>query len=133
MDYTPKQLRLPLVLEEIINLSDPVYTFDEVMKGCRLEKYLKTDDKDPRGRIGYDLITMLKVILFAFMDSNDYPSTRDIAKLCNNDILTIDGTKLEANANKYSWVWKKACITSRDRLYLKCSRLLEEINDTLLC
>ena len=21
----------------------------------------------------------------------------------------IDGTKIEANANKYSWVWKKSC------------------------
>ena len=28
------------------------------------------------------------------------------------DHVYIDGTKIEANANKYSWVWKKGCITS---------------------
>ena len=28
------------------------------------------------------------------------------------DHVYIDGTKIEANANKYSWVWKKSCITS---------------------
>jgi len=27
----------------------------------------------------------------------------------------IDGTKIEANANKYTWVWKKSCIKSRNR------------------
>ena len=26
----------------------------------------------------------------------------------------IDGTKIEANANKYTWVWKKSCITNRN-------------------
>ena len=30
--------------------------------------------------------------------------------------IYIDGTKLEANANKYSWVWKKATEKSRYRL-----------------
>ena len=32
--------------------------------------------------------------------------------------LYIDGTKLEANANKYSWVWKKA--TEKSRLPAVC-------------
>ena len=32
--YTPIQLRLPLDLETSISFDDPIYTFDEVMKGC---------------------------------------------------------------------------------------------------
>ena len=36
--YTPIQLRLPLDLETSISFDDPIYTFDEVMKGCNLEK-----------------------------------------------------------------------------------------------
>jgi transposase len=40
----------------------------------------------------------------------------------------IDGTKLEANANKYSWVWRKGTEKSRYKLYGKVTALLEEIN-----
>lgn len=31
----------------------------------------------------------------------------------------IDGTKIEANANKYTWVWKKSCITNRNKIFRK--------------
>ena len=40
----------------------------------------------------------------------------------------IDGTKLEANANKYSRVWKKSSIKNRNKTFEKISSLLEEIN-----
>ena len=33
-NYTPKQLVLPLEIQTIIPFDDPIYTFDEVMKGC---------------------------------------------------------------------------------------------------
>ena len=46
--------------------------------------------------------------------------------------LYIDGSKFEANANKYSWVWKKATEKSRYRLYEKITILLNEINDTFV-
>ena len=46
--------------------------------------------------------------------------------------LYIDGSKFEANANKYTWVWKKATEKSRYRLYEKITKLLEEINTTLI-
>lgn len=47
------------------------------------------------------------------------------------DHLYIDGTKLEADANKYSWVWKKATITARNRLFAKITKLFDEINEEL--
>ncbi len=40
----------------------------------------------------------------------------------------IDGTKIEANANKYTWVWKKSCIKSRNSVFGKLSLLLEDVN-----
>ena len=182
-NFTSKQLRLPLDLDILIDINDPVYTFDEVLGSIDLNKYLISDKKDPRGRIGYNPINMLKVVLFGFM-INGYASLRNLESLCRNDIrfrwllkdedsfpshqaihnfingnlkesienifmeintyifkkdsvdlehIYIDGTKMEANANKYSWVWKNACITSRDRLYVKITNLLESINDNLLC
>lgn len=43
----------------------------------------------------------------------------------------IDGTKLEANANKYSWVWRKGTEKSRYRLFEKVTMLLGEINEEI--
>ena len=45
--------------------------------------------------------------------------------------LYIDGSKFEANANKYSWVWKKATEKSRYRLFAKITQLLDQINEDL--
>ena len=47
--------------------------------------------------------------------------------------LYIDGSKFEANANKYSWVWKKATEKSRYRLFDKITKLLREINEEIAC
>ena len=40
----------------------------------------------------------------------------------------IDGTKIEANANKYTWVQKKSCITNRNKVFNKITELIEKIN-----
>lgn len=45
--------------------------------------------------------------------------------------IYIDGSKFEANANKYTWVWKKATEKSRYRLYSKITDLLDQINQDL--
>lgn len=84
-NYSIKQLRMPLDLEILIDINDPVYTFDEVLGRIDLKKYIITDKKDPRGRIGYNPVTMLKVILFGFMIEG-YVSLRNLESLCRNDI-----------------------------------------------
>ena len=45
--------------------------------------------------------------------------------------LYIDGSKFEANANKYTWVWKKGTEKSRYKLFGKITALLDEMNDEL--
>ncbi|WP_159518595.1 transposase [Erysipelothrix urinaevulpis] len=45
----------------------------------------------------------------------------------NTDVIYIDGTKIEANARKFSFVWKKAVLKHRDNLYLKISKLYQII------
>ena len=180
-NYTPKQLKLPLVIEKLINISDPVYTFCDVMDHIDLTPYFVEGKGYKTGRPRCDAEKLLKVILFAFME-NGYCSLREIEKLCNNDIrfmyllddmkaptfatfgnfirneLTttienifkdinayifkqekvdlshayIDGTKIEANANKYTWVWKKSCITNRNKVFSQISELIEDINSEVL-
>lgn len=58
--------------------------------------------------------------------------TKYIVEKQNIDVSTvyIDGTKIEAFPNKYTWVWKNACITSRDRQFKHLSKLFVEINES---
>ena len=46
--------------------------------------------------------------------------------------IYIDGTKQEANAQKYTWVWKKSCIRSRNNVYTKLTEVLKDINSRIL-
>ncbi len=43
----------------------------------------------------------------------------------------IDGTKIEANAGKYTWEWKKSSIRSRNNIFGKLTALLEEVNQDM--
>ena len=178
--FTPRQLKLPLEIEKIIEISDPVYTFCEVMDHIDLKKYFVVKG-NKTGRPKCDCIKLLKVILFAFMEKG-IVTLRDLEKSCRTDIrymyllddmkppshatfgnfirnelscsieaifaqinayiferesvdlnhVYIDGTKMEANANKYTWVWKKASIKSRCKVFLKISALIEEMNFQIL-
>mgnify|MGYP004728113817 FL=1 len=181
--YTAYQLKLPVEIEIIIEISDPVYSFSEVMDHIDLNKYLTIEERRT-GRPRYDQKTLLKIILFAFME-NGYASVREIEKYCKTDIrymwllqdnpppshmtidnfmnktmlenidrifadvneyifqkeqvdlnhVYIDGTKISANAGKYSWVWKKSCEKNRIKLFAKITELLENMNagTALLC
>ncbi|MBI9030579.1 transposase [bacterium] len=45
------------------------------------------------------------------------------------DKLYIDGTKIEADANKYTFKWKKSILKFRDKLYLKITKRIPELNE----
>lgn len=142
--FKTKQGVLPMFISDFLDICDPVLTFDEFMEGINLSKYLKNLPEDDTGRIRYSPVNILKTVLFGFM-TQGYMSLReleDIFKDINQkifddekvdlDYLYIDGSKFEANPNKYSWVWKKATEKSRYRLYEKITLLLEEINHDLI-
>ena len=179
-NYTVRQLKLPLEIEKLIDISDPVYTFCEVMDHIDLSRYFVEKDYKT-GRPRCDEQKLLKVILFAFME-HGISSLREIEKLCKNDIrymylldgmkapsfatfgnfirneLTnsieqifcdinsyifeedhvdlkhtyIDGTKIEANANRYTWVWKKSCTRNREKVFEKITALIDSMNCEVL-
>ena len=45
------------------------------------------------------------------------------------DKLYIDGTKIEADANKYTFIWKKSVLKHRDKLYLKITKEIPKLNE----
>lgn len=170
-----------MLIQDYLDICDPVLTFDRFMGEIELEKYLKNIPQHYTGRLRYDPVSMLKTVLFGFM-ANGYISLRELEDQCKvnlrfmylmdhqapsyrtfgyfvNEVLAdsieeifqdinkkifetehvdlqhlyIDGSKFEANANKYSWVWKKATEKSRYRLFGKITTLFEEINEELSC
>ena len=171
-----KQGYLPLFLSDCLDLLDPVLTFDRLMGGIDLNKYLTDIPEYTTGRLRYNPVNMLKTVLVGFMTSG-YCSLRELEDNCKvnirfmylmdhqtpsyrtfgyfiNEILQdkienifndinhaifndehvdlqhfyIDGSKFEANANKYTWVWKKATEKFRYKLYEKITAEIEEIN-----
>ena len=174
------QMKIPVDLEKIIEITDPIYTFSEIIDKIDCYKYY-ADKESSMGRPRYNAEKLLKVTLFAFME-NGYSSLRNIEKLCKTDVryiwlldgerapsfvtvnnflrdyigkniealftdinrqifakervdlsrLYIDGTKIEANANKYTWVWKKSCLKSRNKVYGQLTDLIREINNGVL-
>ena len=85
--YTPIQMKIPVDLEKIIEITDPIYTFNEIMSKVDLNKYLVVKGSKV-GRPRLDSIKLLKIILFAFMEYG-YASLRNIHKLCKTDIRFI--------------------------------------------
>jgi transposase len=91
--------------------------------------YLMDHETPSYRTFGYFIENMLKPsVEELFSDINKKIFAKDHVDLSH---LYIDGSKFEANANKYSWVWKKATEKSRYRLFEKITGLLDEINNDL--
>jgi len=48
------------------------------------------------------------------------------------DRLYIDGTKIEADANKYTFKWKPSIIKFREKLYVKITKEIPKLNEILV-
>ena len=64
-----------------------------------------------------------------FVDVNTYIFEKEQVDL---DHTYIDGTKIEANANRYTWVWKKSCTNNRGKVFEKISALIDAMNHEVL-
>ena len=58
----PKQAVLPILIQDYLDICDPVLTFDRFMGEIDLEKYLKEIPKHEVGRLRYNPVSMLKTI-----------------------------------------------------------------------
>lgn len=68
---------------------------------------------------------MKDVIIDIFAEVVDLLHREEYIKLEN---YFLDGTKIEANANKYSWVWGKSPKRYKENLRKKCEELLQGID-----
>lgn len=70
-----------MLIQDYLDICDPVLTFDRFMGGIDLEKYLKNIQKHYTGRLRYNPVSMLKTVLFGFM-TNGYISLRELEDQC---------------------------------------------------
>lgn len=126
---------------------NPFNMFKTVIFGFMTQGYMSLRELEDNCKVN---------IRFMYLMDNERPSYRTFGYFINNvladsiedifyDInqkifdeehvdlnhLYIDGSKFEADANKYTWVWKKATEKSRYKLFAKITSLLEEINQSL--
>ena len=71
-----------MLIQDYLDICDPVLTFDRFMGGIELEKYLKNIPHHYTGRLRYDPVSMLKTVLFGFM-THGYISLRELEDQCN--------------------------------------------------
>ena len=76
-----KQVVLPMLIQDYLDICDPVLTFDRFMGEIELEKYLKNIPQYYTGRLRYNPVSMLKTVLFGFM-ANGYISLRELEDQC---------------------------------------------------
>lgn len=106
----------------------------EIEKLCRIDiryMYLLDDMKAPSFATFGNLIRneLTASIEQIFIDINTYIFQKDHVDL---EHTYIDGTKIEANANRYTWVWKKSCLRNRDKVFEKISLLIDSMNNDIL-
>ena len=123
-NYTPKQLKMPLEIERIIEIDDAVYSFSEIMDRIDLSRFLvKKDSK--MGRKRCDGEKLLKIILFCFME-NGYASLRYLVKCCKTDIRymwLLDGMKAPSHMKFANFINEEMKGTIED-IFLAINRVI---------
>ena len=109
-----------------------------VYSGRKMEKLLKRDVNfmwlSGMNRPDFNTINLFRKHRLADVMDDIFTQVVQMlvdAKFVSLEVQYIDGTKIEANANKYTFVWKKATKTNRNRLDLKVKNILREAERVL--
>lgn len=126
----PKYDQIKLLKAVLFSFMENGYlSLRKIEKSCKTDiryMYLLDGMKVPTYvSIGSFINSLKSSIQDIFLDINKEIFKRDSVDLNHT---YIDGTKIEANANKYTWVWKKSCTKNRDKTFEKITALIEHIN-----
>lgn len=73
-------------------------------------------------RLGKNIQTLFHRVVMAIRQSDDIDMS----------VSFIDGTKLQANANKYTFVWRRAVLKYLNKMQLKITETINDLNDHIL-
>ncbi len=109
-----------------------------IYSGRKMEKFLKRDVNfmwlSGMQSPDYNTINLFRKNRLAdFIDNIFTQVVRMLvdAKFISLEVQYVDGTKIEANANRYTFVWKKATKTNQGKLDVKVKDMLREAEKQL--
>ena len=91
-----------MLIQDYLDICDPVLTFDRFKGEIELEKYLKNIPQHDTGRLRYDPVSMLKTVLFGFM-ANGYISLRELEDQCKVNLRFMYLTTITSSVNSTEW------------------------------
>lgn len=110
--------------------SERIFSVREMAKHCETDirfMYISGDIQPSHNTIARfireELTTSIEDI---FKEVNTYIETHDSI---DTNTIYIDGTKLQANANKFTFVWKKSTLKYQEKLMKKMSEQLLDLNE----
>jgi transposase len=127
-------MALPPNLDELVSAGHPVRVVNEVLDKVDIAALLH--QYKPGGASSYHPRILLKALVYAYINNiytiNRFRGqrlqkalqpifTQVVLLLCEEGLLSLkdlytDGTKIEANANRYTFIWGKAIKTSKERI-----------------
>lgn len=125
----------PYVLLEIVLFAFMinVRSLREIEKRCQYDiRFMYLSDSTTPSHM--TLCNFINDYLLDCIDDIFNELTLYFVEKLNIDISTvyIDGTKIEALPNRYTWVWKNACITSIKRVFSHINELYKKINSEFI-
>ena len=125
-NYNMEQLQLPMDLSEDIPENHVVRVVNEAIEQLNDEIFLKQYPGGGSSSYHPKMMTKIPIIDEVFTSVLELLINEGYVKYEN---YFLDGTKIEANANKYSFVWKKSTDKYEANLQAKIKELLKEIEE----
>ena len=105
-------------------------TLSEIEQLCKTDiRYIYLSNEERPSKMAFQRLT---ADLTASIDQVFFDISSHIAKdlmLCDMDVQYVDGTKIEANAHKNSFVYKKRILNAQDRLFFNISEEILQLNE----
>lgn len=120
----------PLMMLKVIIYAyvDKIYSCRKIAKACRenvMYMWLSGNQRPDFMTINRFRSKRMKDVIFNVFA--EVVNLLEEEKYITFENYFMDGTKIEANANKYSWVWGKSTKRYKGKLVEKCAQLFEKI------
>ncbi len=128
-EYNPFKM-IKVILFAFMN---HIYSLRDIEKSCRTDirfMFLMQEETPSHMAFHRFIQKYLKYdIQFIFRDI--FESIEILDPSIDHDTVYIDGTKLEANANKFTFIWKKTAIKTRDKIFTRLNEWVKKLGDRI--
>lgn len=125
-EYNPFKM-IKVILFAFMN---NIYSLRDIEKACKTDirfMFLMQEETPSHMAFQRFIQNYLKCdIKFIFKDI--FESIESLDDSIDHDTVYIDGTKLEANANKFTFIWKKTAIKTRDKTFVRLNELVDKLD-----